>query len=143
VTHKQLVQLAKLWLMKSKGCNPVFTEKGSAQNSEFPDAIGWESSDCLIVECKVSVSDFHADKNKDFRINGQGLGKYRYYLIPKENLDLVKNYLPEGWGLVVADSEHSMPHQERLMGSKEFISNIEAERNFLRSRILEIQRFGM
>lgn len=140
--HKQLVNLAKLWLIQAKGCNPVFTEKGSAQNNEFPDAVGWASEDCIIVECKTSITDFNADKKKDFRINNQGMGKYRYYLIPREIFCQAKEMLPDGWGLVVADYEHSMPHQERLKGSGEFKSNIESERNFLRSRILEIQRFG-
>lgn len=41
--HKDLVFLAKQWLIKSKSCNPVFTERGSAKNSEFPDAVGWNS----------------------------------------------------------------------------------------------------
>ncbi len=139
--HSELVSMARQWLISAKLCNPVFTEKGSARNNEFPDAIGWCSEGCIIVECKVSVQDFKKDQQKDFRTNGQGMGKYRFYLMPPEIYEVVKGNIPQGWGVVMAGEQRS-PYQIRFMGSKEFESNLQSEINFLRSRILEIQRYG-
>jgi hypothetical protein len=143
MNHKELVAKAKVWLACSKGCNPVFTERGSAQNNEFPDAVGWNSGDCIVVECKISIEDFRADLKKDFRLNNEGMGAYRYYLMPDDIYEKVRTEIPKGWGIITADRYSSvLSRQERGRGSDKFESNIIAERNFLRSRILEIQRFG-
>ena len=55
---------------------------------------------------------------------------------------LINHPILDGWGLVVADHSHSLPRQERFFSSKEFVTNLTSERDFLRSRILEVQRFG-
>lgn len=144
--HKELVEKARYWLVVSKGCNPVFMEKGSANCNEFPDAIGWTANDSILVECKISVSDFRADKKKDFRHNKKGLGDYRYYLMPKTIYEKVKDEIPKGWGhLVVDDIYHSdgrTAQQVRLKASDKHKKNFSGEISFLRSRIFEIQRFG-
>ncbi len=143
MTHKELVDKAKRWLLISKGCNPVFTEKGSANISEMPDAIGWTANDCFVVECKTSVADFRNDKKKYFRINETGLGNYRYYLMPSEVYDKTYNEISENWGHLIIRSYENFPQQVRLKGSKEHKRNLLNEVYYLRSRILEIQRFGM
>lgn len=143
--HKDLVAKAREWLVYSKQCNPVFTEKGSMRCGEFPDAIGWTVDDCLVVECKISVSDFRADAKKEARLNDQALGNLRYFLMPSDVYDQVKNEIPEGWGhLTISTLGGSIGSvsQVRFMGSKEHNRHLKLESNFLRSRILEIQRFG-
>ena len=53
-------------------------------NGENPDAIGWYTGRTMLVECKVSRSDFLADRKKPFRANPErGLGLYRYFMAPK------------------------------------------------------------
>ena len=139
--HKELVDKAKYWLTFAKGCNPVFTERGSARLSEIPDAIGWNRDGCIIVECKTSKNDFNADLKKEFRANDAGLGKYRYYLVYIDLYKEIENIIPKNWGVITCD-EYKNPLQMRMKGSSEFQSNLTAERDFLRSRILQIQRFG-
>ena len=144
--HKELVNLAMNYLLSAKQCNPVFTERGSARISEMPDAIGW-NSECIIIECKVSIDDLKKDIKKSFRKDKEkGLGNRRFYLLPVFLYEhYVKNkeadYIPKGWGiLVVVDNKQI--RQIRLKGSSKFKSNIKAERDYLRSRILQVQRFG-
>lgn len=66
MTHDQLCDRALRWLRGTLRCNPVFSRNASC--SEIPDAIGWTSyynyRGSIVVECKTSVSDFHADKKK-------------------------------------------------------------------------------
>ena len=66
MTHAELCERARRWLKGSRRCHPVYSDNASC--SEIPDAIGWSShfSWCgsTVVECKVSVSDFYADKKK-------------------------------------------------------------------------------
>ena len=54
------------WLRGTRRCNPVFSKIASC--SEIPDAIGWSSTysweGSTVIECKTSVSDFYADKQK-------------------------------------------------------------------------------
>ena len=142
MTHAQLVNSAKDWLLGAKDCNPVFTERGSAKVDEMPDAIGWTSEDCIVVECKTSLADFNQDKKKPFRWNGRGLGNLRFYLLEWDEM-WKGGYpeLPEGWGLLTIP-DGSFAHQVRFKGSDQHKRNIELENRYLRSRLLEIQRFG-
>jgi len=137
--HKDLVLNAKLWLVRSKSCNPVFCERGSSRLGEFPDAIGWTATDCFLIECKASVSDFNADKNKPFRADESGLGSRRYYCMTREIFEKV--VVPEGWGVLICAGEGEV-YQERLRGSAEFKRNFEKEVMFLRPRIFQVQQFG-
>ena len=140
--HKELVEHAKFWLIRSKQCNPVFTEKGSVNFSEMPDAIGFTAHLSIVLECKISKSDLRADKKKPHRQNG-GLGNLRYYFMPLSLYEECKDYDWKGWGVVTITSKHgTIVRQVRGLDSKEFESNIKNERDFLRSRVLEIQRFG-
>lgn len=66
MTHVELVERAVRWLWGTKRCNVVLSENASC--SEVPDAIGWSTAGSwrgsIVVECKTSLSDFHADKKK-------------------------------------------------------------------------------
>lgn len=94
-SHAQLVVVAAQWLKRK--CSVVVTEL--VTTGETPDAIGWQGTRSTLVECKVSVTDFWADRKKFFRQNSwQGIGQHRYFLTPVGLLD-VKD-LPPKWGLL-------------------------------------------
>lgn len=112
MTHKELVNIAYKWLLKNCSCGIAFKELESAGSKEIPDVIGfgaWGHS--VLVEVKISRSDFLCDKKKSFRINpADGMGKQRFYLCPKGLIK--KEELPEGWGLVYVyeDKKARMVH---------------------------------
>jgi len=66
LTHEQLCERARLWLRGTRRCKPVFSRLASCR--EIPDAIGWSSAykwhGSTVIECKTSMSDFHADRRK-------------------------------------------------------------------------------
>lgn len=97
--HAQLVAAAVDWLRHKYRCGVVLSEQYCA-TGEVPDAIGWKGM-CrsVVVECKVSRSDFLADAKKPFRTNAdEGLGCERYYLAPAGVI--APDELPKGWGLL-------------------------------------------
>lgn len=98
MTHAELVKIAEKWLLRTRKCAFAFTEL-STINSETPDAIGFRDGQSILVECKVSRSDFLSDAKKLFRRNPEiGVGAYRFYLCPA---GLIRpEDLPPRWGLV-------------------------------------------
>jgi hypothetical protein len=82
MTHAQLVAKAVHWLRRHR-CGVVLSEQACA-SGEMPDAIGWKSAcHSVLVECKVTRSDFLADRAKPFRVKPeQGVGCERFYLVP-------------------------------------------------------------
>lgn len=157
-THKELVELAYKWMLKNTSCGVAFKELNSlACNGEYPDVIGFGSgTHSVLIECKVSRSDFLADKNKKFRINPeQGMGTQRFYCCPW-NLIKIED-LPAGWGLICVNEKNKIKciHKSYKgnIGEREngFIKNIKAEhalmysalrRLHLRNRIDEIYSLG-
>jgi hypothetical protein len=98
MTHAQLVEKAVHWLRRYR-CGVVLSEQACV-SGEMPDAIGWKRAcHSVLVECKVTRSDFLADQAKPFRIKPElGVGCERFYLIP---VGLVhREELPAGWGLL-------------------------------------------
>jgi hypothetical protein len=98
MTHAQLVEKAVRWL-RCYRCGVVLSEQ-ACTSGEMPDALGWKQAcHSVLVECKVSRSDFLADRQKPFRLNPQkGVGSERFYLTPSQLLTAVE--LPNGWGLL-------------------------------------------
>jgi len=98
MTHAELVEKAIQWL-RSYGCGVILSEQASV-SGEMPDAIGWKRRwHSVLVECKVSRSDFLADCGKPFRQKSNlGMGCERFYLTPPNLLDPAE--LPAGWGLL-------------------------------------------
>jgi hypothetical protein len=104
VTHREMCQRAIRWLLNTKGCSVAFYEFASAAG-EQPDAIGFHSGWSVVVECKTSRSDFHADKHKPWRrMPDLGMGHERYFLAPKGLL--FPDEMPNGWGLLEANGRH-------------------------------------
>ena len=98
MTHSQLVEKAVRWL-RSCRCGVVLSEQACV-SGEMPDTIGWKRAcHSVLVECKVTRSDFLADRGKHFRLKPeQGVGCERFYLVPA---GLVRSEeLPAGWGLL-------------------------------------------
>jgi len=98
MTHAQLVQKGVEWLRRYR-CGVVLSEQTCA-NGEVPDAIGWKGAcHSVLVECKISRTDFLADRDKPFRRKTQlGMGCERFYLTPP-GLARPED-LPTGWGLL-------------------------------------------
>jgi len=97
--HAQLVARATQWLRCRYGCGIVLSEQYCA-SGEVPDVIGWKAScQSVLVECKVSRSDFLADANKAFRLRPEaGLGSKRLYMAPAGMI--APRELPQYWGLL-------------------------------------------
>jgi hypothetical protein len=108
MTHTECVAAATLYL--SKRCKVVLPEFYS-HNDELPDVIGFSTGYItdgniwsggvysVLIEVKVSRSDFLADKKKSFRMRPEkGMGDRRYYCCPKGLIK--KEELPDGWGLL-------------------------------------------
>ena len=98
-THADLVALAARWLAGHERCSVVVTEMSSGEH-ETPDAIGWRGGNSIVVECKTSRPDFFADKKKAYRRTDRQMGVVRYYLTPKDMLQLAE--VTPGWGLLEA-----------------------------------------
>lgn len=98
MTHAKLVAMAVRWLRLYR-CGVVLSEQACV-SGEMPDAIGWKKAcHSVLVESKVSRSDFLADRDKPFRQKPEmGVGCERYYLAPR---GLIRSdELPAGWGLL-------------------------------------------
>lgn len=109
-SHADLTALAVKWLRRHQsanghGCNISMSELKSGWTGEIPDAIGFKllhpHSESVVVEVKVSRSDFLADKAKPHRVQG-GMGTYRYFMAPEGMIS--PDELPAGWGLLDVNS---------------------------------------
>jgi hypothetical protein len=98
MTHVQLVEMAVRWL-RSYRCGVVLSEQACV-SGEMPDAIGWKRAcHSVLIECKVTRSDFLADRAKPFRIKPQqGVGCERFYMVLAGLIGIEE--LPQGWGLL-------------------------------------------
>ena len=79
MTHEDLRKSAVKWLTNTKGCSVVLSEMTSYA-AEIPDAIGFQSHQSILVECKVSRADFFQNSDKPHVRTGNGVGQYRYFL---------------------------------------------------------------
>ena len=108
LTHRMICDLAVKWLQRPKsrggpGCQFAFSESRGAWEGEIPDAIGFRAGvfneASVLVEVKVSRSDFLADMKKPHRIDpAKGMGAYRYIMAPEGLIEVSE--LPAKWGLV-------------------------------------------
>jgi hypothetical protein len=98
MTHAKLVSMAVRWLRRYR-CGVVLSEQACV-SGEMPDAIGWKKAcHSVLVEGKVSRSDFLADRAKPFRQKPEtGVGCERYYLAERGLIRV--DELPPGWGLL-------------------------------------------
>ena len=121
------------WL--SKQCSMVLYEFATAAD-ENPDVIGWApGAGTVLIECKLSRSDFLRDARKTVRSNPRaGMGHRRYFLCP---LDLIQaKDLPPKWGLLWASKGQVIVKRE-ARGHPE--RNLVAEVRFLSSMLRRAQ----
>ena len=127
--HARLVKRARRWLFARYPL--VISELASGM--EVADALGIGHGESTLIECKVSRSDFIADRKKFFRAYPDcGLGNLRYYLCPKGLIE--SGELPEGWGLL-----YSCENQVReITKAKPFSKDHQKEISILASLIRRI-----
>lgn len=111
-THNELCKKAVTWLKRPHsaggcGCPNAYSEVNSSSNGgEIVDAIGLktaEGTESVVIEVKVSRSDFLADKKKPFRQKPEtGMGNFRYYMCPE--FLIKEEELPPKWGLIYIGS---------------------------------------
>ncbi|MFT5716006.1 MAG: hypothetical protein ACI9T7_000179 [Oleiphilaceae bacterium] len=100
--HEYLSKLAAKWA-KKQGFPVVATNLTAAGSREKVDLIAFRSSCSLMIESKISRSDFFADAKKPERVEG-GVGTYRFYITP---FDMVSSTeIPDGWGLLYVDGKN-------------------------------------
>ena len=110
MTHDELITRGKKWLTYAHNGKLLGYYQGSmgliltefvCYANNIPDVIGFSSDFSVLIECKVSHSDFLADLHKPHRneMNRTQMGNYRYYLAPPE---IIKpEEVPDTWGLLV------------------------------------------
>jgi hypothetical protein len=121
------------WL--SRRCSIVFYEFATPAD-ENPDVIGWATgSGSVMIECKLTRSDFLRDAAKTVRRNARaGMGQRRYYLCPPELIQIKD--LPAKWGLLWAERGQIVVKRE-ARGYPE--RNLAAEVQFLTSMLRRAQ----
>jgi len=140
MTHNDLVKRAGKWLRNSLHCGVVLEELKNQGSWEIPDAVGWCGQQCILIECKTSLSDFRADLKKASRNGAPTVGAWRFYLalpdiVPAEEL-------PDGWGLYEVSGRsvhHKAGPEYRNMGNTPFESDKGMESAMLLSVIRRLQ----
>lgn len=136
MTHKELTERASKWLKRHNqnmivpNCSTIASEITSATiTGEIPDVIGWCSWASVLIEVKISRSDFLRDFKKPFRkFATWGVGEYRYYICPT---DLIKiDEVQESWGLLYCDEKGNI---EIIKTAEQQDANLICERTILLS----------
>ncbi len=134
--HDNLCLKALKWLkrhernIKVPNCSIIAVDMVTVEN-ETPDVIGWNSAYSVMIEVKVSRSDFLQDSKKPFRNNSEkGVGELRFYCCPD---GLIKeNEIPGNWGLLYLMENNKIEIVKKAVRQT---SNLIAERNMLLSII--------
>jgi hypothetical protein len=131
--HSTLVSLGVRWL--NRHCSVVLYEFAAA-GRENPDVIGWAAgADSIVIECKLTRSDFLRDAAKGARkIPKAGMGRRRYYLCPAGVIQLKD--LPARWGLLWVEKGQVLVTRE-ARGFPE--RNLGAEVRFLSAMLRRAQ----
>lgn len=145
--HQKLIAKGKRWL-RNQGCGVVVADLvANTASGERPDLIGWRGGDTvpvsILVEAKVSRSDFRADAAKHFREPGRGMGDWRFYLAPQGLIQVSE--LPEGWGLIELSGNrilktHGVPANTQWPSHAPFLGNKNPEMEVLYSGLRRCQK---
>ena len=113
--HYDLCCLGAKWLRNRKNCEhcegqwKYVAVEVCVNGCENPDIWAFNGWSTIVVEVKVSRSDYLNDQKKVWHLPGNEeclAGNYRYYLTPKELL--TADDLPEGVGLLEYDGKNIM-----------------------------------
>ena len=137
MTHAQLIKLAERWLRRY-GCHIVLTEQ-TADSGEVPDAIGWKAKNrSIVLECKISRSDFLADRYKAARREDhKSMGCERYYFAPKGLIQ--PQELPPGWGLLEASRSEIIMTIKAAARSQRSMPGVLAEMELLLASLRRVE----
>ena len=141
MTHKELTEKAAKWLKKHTqnirvaNCPLVVTDFVAMNGTgETPDVLGWNYCYSVLIEVKMSRSDFHRDKRKRFKKEvDMGMGQFRYYCCPTGLLK--PEEMPDGWGLLYAHQKPKTIRIEIVKVADKLPANLDAERSMLLSII--------
>jgi len=121
--HGSLCALGANWLVRNHKCRAVLVEKGCSA-AEMPDVIGFYYSESFLIEAKMSRPDFVADSKKGFRANpNMGMGKYRYYICPKDLIGA--DEVPENWGLLYVSEKGRITKKKEAAAFDEYNKHAE------------------
>ena len=138
MTHKELTEKASKWLKrhsnntKIPNCSTIASEiTSTTSNGEIPDVIGWCSWASVLIEVKISRSDFLLDSKKLFRRFADiGMGEFRYYICPNDFIKVEE--MPEHWGLLYCDEKGKI---ETIKIANRQQANLQCERTILLSLV--------
>lgn len=148
--HRILVEAAYKWVLNNTSCGVAFKELNTnACNGEYPDVIGFGSwGHSVLIECKVSRSDFNSDKKKMFRKEPHlGMGSQRFYCCPTGMLRIED--MPEGWGLIYVNEKNKarcvhQPYKGNIGERNDPMSkNIKAEHGLMYSALRRLHLRGL
>ena len=105
LTHRQLCEIGAKWLVNVNNwifrCQYAAVELVSSA-MENPDVFGLRHDKPILIEVKVSKSDFKRDAFKRHKNLTDGMGATRYFLCPKGVIS--KEDITNGWGLLWYDA---------------------------------------
>ena len=135
--HNDLIDIGRKWLMNpySNGskdyghsaCSVILSELcAHTRYGEIPDILGFNNnvSRSILIECKISRSDFYADLKKQHRHPALelGIGSQRWYLAPVGIIPIDK--VPEKWGLLEVANNKIQVIKKCLLQERDFQSEI-------------------
>lgn len=134
MSHNEIVDKAAKWLKKHDqniylpNCSIIAKDLRTATiTGEIADVIGWTSQTSVLIEVKVSRSDFLKDFNKPFRkYPDMGMGELKYYLCPSELIN--DSEIPSFWGLLWIDEKGKIMIKKK---AEHHQSNLKCERTVL------------
>lgn len=125
-TITKLVNDKAYTLLKERFGTPIGAKEFSGGfSSERCDAILFNLHNSFVIETKISRSDFLNDRKKKCRVDGNGVGNYRYYACP---LGLIKvDELPPKWGLIYVDIDNPKKKASLEFGYRGYLKYDERE----------------
>jgi hypothetical protein len=122
ITHNMLIDQAAKWLSNTQRsdyrCGVVLKEY-TCHTNEIPDVIGFSSHRSILIECKVSRSDFQADQKKNHRQSARHLGNLRFYMALPSTVCVED--IPVGWGLLYPSNKRITIVKEPIFDSNPLI----------------------
>ncbi len=134
--HLTLVAMGVRWL--NRQCSVVLYEFATPAD-ENPDVIGWApGSGSVLIECKLTRSDFLKDATKTVRLKPRsGMGDRRYYLCPADLIQ-VKG-IPAKWGLLwVCKGQVIVKREARGHPERNFVAEVRFLSSMLRRAQIRI-----
>ena len=118
MTHDELIIRGVKWLKNNQISTmrfPIILYEYRCYANSTPDVIGLNHEKTVVIECKVSRSDYFTDQRKGHRRYYSQLGNLRYYLCPAGllKIDEVNN----GWGLL-----YCHPHKITIEKESEYFT---------------------